>query len=92
MGRTYDVRLIQATWTRLIDTRLIAQLHPADRAEAQPQGANRRFGIEGDGVDLGPKGMYASLGFEDLETLFGWVDLKGGGGNSSEARRPGLGF
>jgi hypothetical protein len=48
--------------------------------------------LEGDYPDLGPKGMYVSLGFEDLEVIAGWVVLKGGGPNNADARRSGLGF
>lgn len=71
---------------------LFAQLFPTDRSAPHPPGVDQSGPVEGPGVDLGPKGMYASLGFEDLDRLLPWVELKGGGGNSAEARRAGLGF
>ncbi|ORX37661.1 hypothetical protein BD324DRAFT_622801 [Kockovaella imperatae] len=66
---------------------LVAQLHPCDRSAAHPSGASPYGPLEGQNVDLGPKGMYTSIGFEDLEVVAPWVELKAGGGNSSEARR-----
>ncbi|KAK8849704.1 hypothetical protein IAR55_005039 [Kwoniella newhampshirensis] len=71
---------------------LIAQLHPSTRPTPHPPGSDPNTPLEGLNVDLGPKGMYASLGLEDLNVLIPWVELKGGGGNSGEARRSGLGF
>ena len=76
----------------LIPLSLIAQLHPPDRVSAQPQGVDPYQPIEGDRVNLGPKGMYASLGFEDLDAIMPWIELRGGGGNIADARRSGLGF
>jgi hypothetical protein len=35
--------------------------------------------------------MYASVGYEDLEDLFPWIQLKGAG-IGGESRRAGLGF
>jgi len=71
---------------------LIAQLHPSDRVSAQPQGADLYGPVEGPNVDLGPKGMYVSLGFEDLDAIMGWVELRVRGAHVAEARRGGLGF
>nr|XP_031857734.1 uncharacterized protein CI109_006894 [Kwoniella shandongensis]KAA5524806.1 hypothetical protein CI109_006894 [Kwoniella shandongensis] len=71
---------------------LIAQLHPSTRSGPHPPGSDPNTRLEGPNVDLGPKGMYASLGLEDLDALLPWVELKGGGGNGGEARRSGLGF
>jgi hypothetical protein len=73
---------------------VIAQLHPSDRETPFPQGVDHGTQLEGpgDAVELGPKGMYCSVGFEDLEGLMPWVELRGGGGNSSEAMRGGMGF
>ena len=68
---------------------LIAQIHPSDRESALPIGANGR--LEGDDPDLGHHGMYASLGYEDLEDLFPWVQLKSAG-TEGQSRRSGLGF
>ena len=76
----------------LMGFRVLAQLHPADRPSAHPQGANPYGELEGENVDLGPKGMYTSLGFEDLDAVMGWVELKGGGAHVADARRSGLGF
>jgi len=70
---------------------VIAQVHPPDREQARPQGSTAKY-AEGYEPDLGPTGMYASLGFEDLEVIAPWLELRGGGGNSSEAKRSGLGF
>lgn len=36
--------------------------------------------------------MYVSLGFEDLEAIMGWVELRGGGAHVADAKRGGLGF
>jgi len=36
--------------------------------------------------------MYVSLGFEDLEAVMGWVELRGGGAHAANAKRGGLGF
>ncbi|WWC65872.1 uncharacterized protein I303_108494 [Kwoniella dejecticola CBS 10117] len=71
---------------------LIAQLHPSHRQDPHPPGVNPALPLEGPNPTLGQNGMYASLGFEDLEALFPWVQLKGSGGNSGEAKRSGLGF
>ncbi|WVW86886.1 hypothetical protein I302_108941 [Kwoniella bestiolae CBS 10118] len=71
---------------------LIAQIHPSHRPIPHPQGVNPALPLEGSNPVLGQHGMYASLGFEDLETLFPWIELKGSGGNSGEAKRSGLGF
>ncbi|RXK36581.1 hypothetical protein M231_06122 [Tremella mesenterica] len=71
---------------------LVAQLHPCGRKVARPIGARETSDVEGNNVDLGPDGMYVSLGFEDLNAIMGWVELKGGGGNNAEALRNGLGF
>ncbi|WWC73655.1 uncharacterized protein I206_107627 [Kwoniella pini CBS 10737] len=71
---------------------LIAQLHPSYRSIPHPPGVNTNLPLEGPNPILGQNGMYASIGFEDLEILFPWIKLKGGGGNSSEAKRNGLGF
>lgn len=71
---------------------LIAQLHPSDRTLPAPPGTNPALPIEGSAVDLGPKGMYVSMGFEDLQVIAPWLELVGGGGNGGEERRAGLGF
>lgn len=71
---------------------IFAQLHPSERTDPHPPGVDPAVPVEGPDVDLGPKGMYASLGFEDLERLLPWVELKAGGGHSGEGRRAGLGF
>ena len=71
---------------------MIAQSHPSDRVSAQPQGADPYGAVEGPHVDLGPKGMYVSLGFEDLDTVMGWVELRGGGAHVTNPKRRGLGF
>ncbi|OCF61831.1 hypothetical protein L486_01493 [Kwoniella mangroviensis CBS 10435] len=71
---------------------LIAQLHPSHRPIPHPPGVNPSLPLEGSNPVLGQNGMYASLGFEDLETLFPWIELEGSGGNSGEAKRSGLGF
>ena len=76
----------------LLTASLVAQLHPSDRQEARPLGANASTPIEGAHVDLGPQGMYVSLGFEDLEMIMGWIELKGGGPHGAPAMRNGLGF
>ena len=67
--------------------RIVAQLHPSDRSFAHPSGSSPFGPLEGQDVDLGPKGMYVSLGFEDLEAIAPWVELRASGGNSSEPRR-----
>lgn len=71
------------------DPRLVAQVHPPDRDSALPPGASGA--VEGQEPDLGHPGMYASFGYEDLDDLFPWIELKqsGTGGHS---RRSGLGF
>ncbi|KAL7425200.1 hypothetical protein Q5752_000888 [Cryptotrichosporon argae] len=71
---------------------LVAQLHPTDRREAHPAGSNPAGPVEGADVDLGPRGMYASLGFEDVDALFPWVRLKSAGAYSADPRRSGMGF
>jgi len=71
---------------------VIAQLHPCDRTDPHPPGVGASSPVEGPNVDLGPKGMYLSMGFEDLEVIMPWIELKGGGGSGGAARRPGLGF
>ncbi|WWC92842.1 uncharacterized protein L201_007802 [Kwoniella dendrophila CBS 6074] len=71
---------------------LIAQIHPSDRITPHPPGLNPALPLEGSNPNLGQNGMYASLGFEDVEALFPWIKLKGSGGNSGEAKRSGLGF
>lgn len=71
------------------DYSLVAQLHPPDRQSALPPAASGS--VEGDAPDLGHHGMYVSLGYEDLEDLFPWIELKGTG-ITGESRRSGLGF
>lgn len=87
--------VVSALWLSLereripADTRLVAQVHPPDRESALPPGASGV--VEGDEPDLGHPGMYASFGYEDLEDLFPWIDLKQSG-TAGESRRSGLGF
>lgn len=69
----------------------MAQLHPATRDQPYPQSATPGP-TEGPEPDLGPKGMYASLDFEDVKALLPWVEFKGGGAYHSEAMRSGLGY
>jgi hypothetical protein len=69
--------------------RLVAQLYPAarisrDQVLTEP--------TEGPNPDLGPRGMYASLAFEDIHALFPWVEFKAGGAYHTEAMRNGLGY
>lgn len=71
--------------------RVMAQLHPSDRMVQHPPGA-AAGPVEGRHPDLGPRGMYVSLGFEDLEALCPWLELRGGGAHHAEAKRDGLGF
>ncbi|ORY34678.1 hypothetical protein BCR39DRAFT_513984 [Naematelia encephala] len=71
---------------------LMAQLHPPDHQHPTPPTLDPSFPSEGPNVRLGAQGMYVSLGFEDLEGIAPWIELKGGGGNSGDARRGGLGF
>ena len=95
MGRSNDVSRAFLVPLRVLVSMmesLIAQLHLSDRVSAQPHGADSYGPVEGTNVDLGPKGMYVSLGFEDLETLMGWVELRGGGAHVTDPRRTGLGF
>jgi hypothetical protein len=74
-----------------LTNRLVAQLFPATRREAWPQSANPGP-IEGPQPDLGSKGMYASLAFEDISALLPWVEFTGGGAHHAEAMRNGLGY
>lgn len=89
------VRTVAASslsWQRAhTNSRLIGQLHPATRSSPYPQSSNPGP-TEGPTPDLGPKGMYVSLGFEDLKVIMPWVELKGGGAYHTEATRNGLGF
>lgn len=70
----------------------MAQLHPSHHPRAQPPGVDPLAATEGPDPDLGPKGMYVSLGFEDLEKIMGWVELRGGGAYVADPRRGGMGF
>jgi len=78
-------------WDTGLTGRLVAQLHPATRSEPFPQSANHGP-AEGPTPDLGPKGMYASLAFEDVAALLPWIEFKGGGAYHTEAMRSGLGY
>lgn len=69
----------------------MAQLHPATRTQPYPQSV-AGGPTEGPNPDLGPKGMYASLGFEDIKALMPWVEFKGGGAYHAEPMRSGLGY
>ncbi|WRT69738.1 uncharacterized protein IL334_006729 [Kwoniella shivajii] len=71
---------------------ILAQIHPSHRAQPHPPGVNPNLPLEGSNPALGQNGMFASLGFEDVEALFPWIEFKGSGGNSGEAKRSGLGF
>jgi len=71
------------------DSRLVAQVHPPDRDSALPPGASGA--VEGQEPDLGHPGMYASFGYEDLDDLFPWIELKQSG-TGGQSRRSGLGF
>ncbi|WVF68231.1 hypothetical protein IAT40_002996 [Kwoniella sp. CBS 6097] len=71
---------------------LVAQLHPSTKPTPHPSGVPPTVPLEGANPDLGPKGMYASLGFEDLEALFPWIELKSSGAWNGDPRRSGLGF
>ncbi|WVR08039.1 hypothetical protein IAU60_005083 [Kwoniella sp. DSM 27419] len=71
---------------------LMAQIHPSTQTSAHPPGVDPAKPLEGPNIDLGARGTYASLGFEDLADLFPWIDLKGSGAWDGEARRSGLGF
>ncbi len=67
----------------------MAQIHPSDKDSALPLGASGA--LEGDDPNMGHVGMYASLGYEDLEDLFPWVELVGTG-IGGKSKRSGLGF
>ncbi|OCF42644.1 hypothetical protein I317_03503 [Kwoniella heveanensis CBS 569] len=71
---------------------LVAQLHPPTKPTPHPSSVPPTAPLEGANPDLGPKGMYASLGFEDIEAIFPWVELKSSGAWNGESRRSGLGF
>lgn len=72
---------------------LVAQLHPSDRLTAHPPHVSLSAPTEGEAPDLGAKGTYVSLGFEDFDALFPWVKLQGGGAyEGGEAKRGGMGF
>ena len=86
MGRADVVRRLCVL---TLTDRLVAQVHPPDQNRALPVGADGA--VEGDAPDLGHPGMYASLGYEDLEDLFPWIELKGSG-TGGKSRRSGLGF
>lgn len=78
--------LTSADWLRLV-----AQLYPATRSQPYPSSATPGP-TEGPVPDLGPKGMYASLGFEDIKAILPWIDFKGGGAYHAEPMRSGLGY
>lgn len=90
MGRAYDVSRLPMFWHANMPS-LLAQLFPATRSEAVPPGATRDGAAEGANPDLGPRGTYASLGWEDLEALLPWLTLQGSG-QLNEPRRSGMGF
>ncbi|WVQ95783.1 hypothetical protein IAU59_002882 [Kwoniella sp. CBS 9459] len=71
---------------------LVAQLHPSTKPTPHPSSVPPTAPLEGANPDLGPKGMYASLGFEDVEAIFPWIELKSSGAWNGDSRRSGLGF
>lgn len=77
---------------RTADSSLVAQLFPGTRNEAAPPGVPRDSAVEGAVIDLGPRGQYASLGWEDLAVLMPWVKLKSPGHDDHDGRRSGWGF
>lgn len=74
--------------------RLIAQLYPATRIPSASAAGIHSNHINGTShtVDLGPAGMYASLEFDDLDDLAGWLEVKASEGNGAGMRRDGMGF
>lgn len=86
MGWPDDVRQVAL----LLTLRIIAQLFPASRTEGVPAGSAPDFHIEGPHPELGPLGMYASLGWEDISSLFPWIEFRGSG--MGDGMRNGLGF
>lgn len=78
------------TWTELTSS-IVAQLFPGTRKESYPVGAPKDSDIEGASPNLGPPGMYASLGWEDFDVLLPWIELRGAGADHG-TRRAGMGF
>lgn len=88
LGRTHDVSTVAWSW---LTSSIIAQLFPSTRKESYPPGAPKDSDTEGAMPNLGPNGMYASLGWEDFDTLLPWIELRGGGADHG-SRRAGMGF
>lgn len=90
LGGANDVSCLERRLPQLTPS-VLAQLFPATRTGAVPAGAPREAAVEGAEPDLGPHGMYVSLGWEDFDALLPWVELRGAG-LQNESRRPGFGF
>lgn len=77
----------------LVPFSILAQIFPSTRAEAVPMGVARDSLTEGaqPDADLGPRGTYASLGWEDVDALLPWLEISGAGAFHN-ARTSGMGF